>query len=207
MDFHSVFTIKGIYILSITYIALSDTAARVDPSAFYSAPRAARYRARGSAAVISAKNAAPFLCIFYPYAVDKTPIIGYNKLCEQACGKAGRALRNAVRFRDSPRCREEVARRHIYSVEITFLPRASRGKKLLYISKCANCRQADNECAQLRCFGGKPPYGVFRRTELLSLRETVGRQAACVIFQVGRPVVRRSSGHSRTYFIGGIKNR
>ena len=114
VDFHSVFTIKGIYILSITYIALSDTAARVDPRAFYSALRAARFRARISAAVISAKNVAPFLCIFYPYAVDKTLIIGYNKLCEQACGKAGRALRNAVRFRDSPRCREDVARRHSY---------------------------------------------------------------------------------------------
>ena len=45
--------------------------------------------------------------------------------------------------------------------EITFLPRASRGKKHFYPHKCAVWRQAVKPCAQCGCPVGKPPYGGF----------------------------------------------
>ena len=45
--------------------------------------------------------------------------------------------------------------------EITFLPRASRGKKLIYPRKCVRDAALTQPCAQCGCPVGKPPYGGF----------------------------------------------
>ena len=82
--------------------------------------------------------------------------------------------------------------------EITFLPRASRGKKHFYPHKCASDGFALRKAASRqivragRMFGGKVPAGLFRRSHFSTRRKSVCRftqicaQNARVFVKIGK---------------------